>query len=253
MEQPLNDFLAHCASADLLKRLDRIKEIVPLTEAVRSQSLVMASIQEDIHDLQLKIEDLRIRFDITIEEILTGDVSADTLEGERSQLQTDTTSLREAVRTFTDGIAQRVLFVSSGPYSQIFTSIFSRRGPSIADIRVGSELPSTIDLPFTLGSLDDTVRAVCNSFTMRLARVVGSLNRKTDGLKLACMIRAANAGVAAATEELCVVNREFESLRSALSSVTHQEENFVDYERCSGTSNSMPPNIVLISSALFPL
>ena len=223
LEQPLDDFLAH-ASADLLKRLDHIKEIVPLAEAVRSQSLVMASIQEAVHDLQLKIEDLRIRFDVTIEEILTGDVSADTLEEEQSQLQADTISLREAVRTFTDGIARRVQFVSSGPYSQTFTSIFSRRGPSIADIRVGSELPSTIALPFTLGSLDDAVRADCNSFTMRLAGDVGSLDRKNDGLKLACLARAVDAGIAAATEDLRGVSREFESLRSALSSVSYQEE-----------------------------
>ena len=223
LEQPLDDLLAR-ASADLLQRLDNIKAIVAVVEAVRSQSSVMASIQEDVHDLQLKIEDLRIRFDVAIEEILTGEVSDETLEEEQSHLQADADSLRKAVRTFTDGIAQRVQFVSCGPYSQVFTRLFSRRAPSVVDIRVGSELPSTTDLPFTLGSLDDAIRADCNSFTMRLAGNVGSLDRKVDGLKLACMAKVADAGIAAATEDLRGINREFESLRSTLSSISQQEE-----------------------------
>ncbi|KAL4081947.1 hypothetical protein V8B97DRAFT_2031921 [Scleroderma yunnanense] len=223
LEKPLDDFLT-LASTDLLKRLDNIKELVPLIEAIRSQSSVMTSIQEDVHDLQFKIEDLRIRFDVVIDEILSGDVSADTLEEEQSQLQADADSLREAVRTFTDGIVQRVHFVSCGPFSQSFIRTFSRRKPSQVDIRVGSDLPSAIDLPFTLGSLDDAVRADCNSFAMRLAGDIGSLDRKADTLKLACIAKVVDAGITVATEDLCGVSREFESLQSTLSSILQREE-----------------------------
>ncbi|KAG6334387.1 hypothetical protein ID866_4708 [Astraeus odoratus] len=224
LEQPLHTFLSR-ASADLMERLDNIQGVVPLMEAIRSQSLVMAAIQDEVHDLQVKLEDLRIRYDVVVEEILTGDVSTDTLEEEKSQLQADSNSLREAVRTFTDGIAKRVQFVSCGPSSLTFGKIFVRKKASSVDLRgVNSDLPSALEFPFTLANLDNAVRADCNSFTMRLAGEVGSLDRKTDALKLACMAKDADTGIASTTDDLRTVNRELESLRSTLYAISQREE-----------------------------
>lgn len=223
LEQPLSDFLVR-TSTDLMERLDNLKEMIPFVGAIQSQSSTMASIQEDVHDLQVKIEDLRIRYDVAIEEILAGDVSNDTLTEEQLHLQADTDSLREGVRAFTNGIVQRVHFVSRGPYSETFSKIFPRKKSSLTDVYVGSELAPMIDCPFTPGSLDDAVRADCNSFTMRLAGELESLDRKAGDLKLVCMAKVVDAGVASASEDIRGVYRELEELRSTLSSVSHGEE-----------------------------
>ncbi|KAI6004062.1 hypothetical protein EDD15DRAFT_2385150 [Pisolithus albus] len=204
LEQPLSDFLTR-TSTDLMERLDDLKEMIPFVEAIQRQSSTMVSIQEDFHDLQVKIEDLRIRHDVAIEEILLGGVSNDTLMGEQSHLQADADLLREAVRAFTDGIVQRVHFVSRGDSSQTFSRIFTRKKSSLADIRISSELPSMVDCPFTPGSLDDAVRADCNSFTMRLAGELEAWTGKPD----------VDGRIASA---------RLEDLRSSLSLISHAED-----------------------------
>ncbi|KAI6105497.1 hypothetical protein F5141DRAFT_1124057 [Pisolithus sp. B1] len=223
LEQPLSDFLTR-TSTDLMERLDNLKEMISFVEAIQLQSSTMTSIQEDVHDLQVKLEDLRIRHDVAIEEILVGDVSNDTLREEQLHLQADADLLREGVRAFTDGIVQRVHFVSRSPSSQTFSRIFVRKKSSLTDIRSSSELPPMVDCPFTLGSLDDAVRADCNSFTMRLAGELESLGRKACDLKLACMAKDADGGIASASEDIRGVYQELEDLRLTLTSISHSEE-----------------------------
>ncbi|KAI6034072.1 hypothetical protein BKA83DRAFT_4184535 [Pisolithus microcarpus] len=216
--------LCHDVEAPLSSLSDDLKEMIPFVEAIQLQSSTMASIQEDFHDLQVKIEDLRIRHDVAIEEILVGDVSNDTLRGEQSHLQADADLLREGVRAFTNGIVQRVHFVSRGDSSQTFSRIFVRKKSSLADIRIGSELPPMADCPFTPGSLDDAVRADCNSFTMRLAGELESLDRKGCDLKLACMAKDADGQIASASEDIRGVYQGLEDLRSTLSLISHAED-----------------------------
>ncbi|KAI6122726.1 hypothetical protein EV401DRAFT_1949619 [Pisolithus croceorrhizus] len=223
LEQPLFDFLTR-TSTDLIERLDNLKEMMPFVEAIQLQSSTMTSIQEDVHDLQVKIEDLRIRHDVAIEEILVGDVSNDTLREEQLHLQAEADLLREGVRAFTDGIVQRVHLVSRNPSSQAFSRIFVRKKFSLADVRISSELPPMVDCPFTPGSLDDTVRADCNSFTIRLAGELESLDRKACDLKLACMAKDVDGGIASASEDIRGVYQELEDLRSTLTSISHSEE-----------------------------
>ncbi|KAI6047096.1 hypothetical protein EDC04DRAFT_2886920 [Pisolithus marmoratus] len=207
LEQPLSDFLAR-TSTELMERLDNLKEMIPFVEAIQSQSSIMASVQEDLHDLQVKTEDLRIRYDVAIEEILAGDVSNDTLTEEQLHLQADADSLHEGVRALP---------------MELCSAIFVRKKSSLSDIRVSSELPPMVDCPFTPGSLDDAVRADCNAFTMRLAGELESLDRKARDLKLACMAKNADTEIASASEDIRGVYRELEDLRSIFSSISHVE------------------------------
>ncbi|KIJ70347.1 hypothetical protein HYDPIDRAFT_35741 [Hydnomerulius pinastri MD-312] len=223
LETHLDSFLTQ-TSDGLMGRLESIKQMVHLLDAVRSQSGVMASLREEVNELTVRIEDLRIRYDASIEDALSGDLSPERIPETQSELQADTDSLRESAKAFTDSVAARVPFVSRGPREQGSTT-FIRKKFSSADLRLGSpHLPMSIELPFTLTSLDDSVRADCNSFVMRLAGEMEGLQRKADHFQLARMAKDADAAISSASGDLRAVSQELESFRSTLSSISKSDE-----------------------------
>lgn len=217
LEKPLNAYLIR-TSDDLMEQLESIGKLVPLLSAIRSQSVAMATIQEEVHELQLNIEDLKIRYDVVIEEALTGDVSTKTLQEEQSHFQADTESLRTAVSMFTNGITRRVRFLSCDAHSHTFSRVFPRKRSLSIDARVNSEFP------FSLVNVDDAVRWDCNLLTIRLAGEIESLGYKADSLTLLCIAKDTDVSITSAAEDLCRVNQELESLVSLLSSTVQREE-----------------------------
>ncbi|KAI6101566.1 hypothetical protein EDD16DRAFT_1649308 [Pisolithus croceorrhizus] len=126
----------------------------------------------------------------------------DTLREEQLHLQADADLLREGVRAFTDGIVQRV-------HLRTFSRIFVRKKSSLTDIRSSSELPPMVDCPLLLGAC-------------RRARK--AWDRKACDLKLACMAKDADGGIASASEDIRGVYQELEDLRLTLTSISHSEE-----------------------------
>ncbi|KAF9247014.1 hypothetical protein BU15DRAFT_69858 [Melanogaster broomeanus] len=217
LETTLESFLSQ-TSDRLMGRLENVKQMVHLSEAVRSQSAAMTSLRDEVNELQ-------IRYDASIEDILSGDLSPERIPEIHLELQTDSDSLRDSVEAFTDSIAHRVPFVSRSPRDQSSTTTFIRRGFSSVDLRLGSsQLSVAIELPFTLTSLDDSVRADSNSFVMRVAGELEALQRKADHLQLARMAKDVDAAISSTTGDLRTVTKELESLRSVPSSISHGDQ-----------------------------
>ncbi|KAF9221932.1 hypothetical protein BS17DRAFT_709612 [Gyrodon lividus] len=223
LEVSLESFLTQ-TSDRLIGRLENVKQMVQLLEAIRSQSAAMASLREEVNELQVQIEDLKIWYDVSIEDVLSGDLSPERIPETQSELQKGADSLRGFVGMFTDNIPRRVPFVSRSPRDYGSTITFIRKKFSSADLRLGSsQLPVAIELPFTLTSLDDCVRADSNSFIMRLAGELEGLQRKADHFQLACMAKDVDIAICSATGNLREVTQELESLRSTLPSISRSD------------------------------
>ncbi|KIJ19988.1 hypothetical protein PAXINDRAFT_166167 [Paxillus involutus ATCC 200175] len=225
LEISLERFLTQ-TSDRLVGRLENVKQMVQLLDAIRLQSTVMVSLREEADELQVQIEDLKIRYDASIEEVLSGDLSSlEHILEMQLELQAGAGSLRDSVETFTDSIARRVPFVSRSSRQQDSATTFIRKKFSSADLRLGpSQLPMAIELPFTLTSLDDCVRADCNSFVMRLGGELEDLQRKADHFQLARVAKDVDAAISSATGDLREVTQELETLQSTLSSISQSDQ-----------------------------
>ncbi|KIL00013.1 hypothetical protein PAXRUDRAFT_822110 [Paxillus rubicundulus Ve08.2h10] len=224
LEISLESFLTQ-TSDRLVGRLENVKQMVQLLDAIRSQSTIMVSLREEVDGLLVQIEDLNIRYDASIEEVLSGDLSLERIPEMQLELQIGASSLRDSVETFTDSIVRRVPFVSQSSCKQDSTTTFIRKKFSSADLRLGSsQLPVAIELPFTLTSLDDCVRADCNSFVMRLGGELEDLQRRAGHFQLARVAKDVDAAISSATGDLREVTQELKSLQSTLSSILQSDQ-----------------------------
>ncbi|KAH7930014.1 hypothetical protein BV22DRAFT_1079617 [Leucogyrophana mollusca] len=234
LETPLHDFLSR-TSAGLTSRLESVKQMMRLLDAIKAQCISMASVREEVHDLQMRIEDLKIQYDAAIQDVLSDKPVGEGVFEVESHLTTDADTLRHAVQSFTDSMAQRVPFVAqrntNGPTN---TMTFVRRRFSSGNIKLGvPEARMAIELPFTLTSIDDAVRADSNSYTVTLAGEVQSLDRKAGHLQLARMAKEADGALFSAAEDMRGVNAELALLKAALSSAIQQTDKVAALQKLS--------------------
>ncbi|KAG9317266.1 hypothetical protein JVU11DRAFT_1460 [Chiua virens] len=207
---PLDSFLAQTYSG-LTSRLDNINQMVQLLDAVRSQSAAMTSLRDEVDDLQVRIEDLTIRYDAAIEETLSSDSPLERISEIHLELQSNTDSLCDIVKTFVDNVAHRVPRVAGNLRGQASVTFVRRRIPSL-DSRLRTPIPTSVELPFSLPNLDDSVRADSNFLVARLTGGSENLRRKANHFDLALMARDVDTAVCAATRDLREVTQDLESL-----------------------------------------
>lgn len=222
LEASLDSFLVQTYGG-LMNRLGNVNQMVQLLDAVRSQSAAMTSLREEVNDLQVRIEDLMIRYDAATEEVLSGSLPLERISETYSELQVDTDPLCDAVKTFVNSVARRAPLVAPSPRDQASTIFIHKRSSSI-DSRLGaSALPITVELPFSLTSLDDSVRADSNFLVMRLTGETEKLHRKADHFQLARMARDVDTTISSVTRDLHEVTQDLESLGISIASVPQSD------------------------------
>lgn len=221
LEKPLSDLLHH-TSERLLGRFESVKQMVVLLDAIRSQSAAMTSFQESVHELQVRIEDFKIKYDGIIEDVLNGQLCRASLAETQCQLKDESDTLRSTADALTNTVAQRIPFLSQGTSEQRNApTLIRKKFSSAGSIRlITFDVPATVELPFTLRSLDDVVRADSNLLVMRLSGDVQSLEQKADHLRLACMAKDADSELSSMTGDMRSVNEELNSLRIRLASIS---------------------------------
>lgn len=221
LEKPLNDLLYY-TSEMLFGRLESVKQMVVLLEAIRSQSAAMTSFQESVHELQVRIEDFKIKYDGIIEDILNGQLCRVSLAETQCQLKDESDTLRSTADALTNTVAQRIPFLSQGASEQRNApTLIRKKFSSAGSIRLATfDVPATVEPPFTLRSLDDIVRADSNLLVMRLSGDVQSLEQKAEHLRLACMAKDADHELSSMTGDMRGVNEELNSLRIRLASIS---------------------------------
>ncbi|KAJ7667745.1 hypothetical protein DFH06DRAFT_1183443 [Mycena polygramma] len=141
LEAPLNERLSR-SSAGLKHLLEQVRKMAGLLQAVKSQATVMSTIRDEFHDLQTRIDDLKMRVEKRIEQILAEKLVDSELSNFDSTLKNDINGVHS--------LHQRVPFVSRGP------------GPS----PTATTFLSSFDEHQS--SLDDAVRTDSNSYAMKL-------------------------------------------------------------------------------------
>lgn len=224
LEASLDTFLAQTYDG-LMDRLENVSRMVRLLDAVRYQSAAMNSLQEEVNDLQVQIEDLMIRYDATIEDALSGTLSLEHIPKMYSELQLDTDSLCNSVKTFVDDVPHRVPLVAAN--IRDFSSTFIRKTFS------STELPISVEPPFLLTNLDDSVRASSNFLVMRLTGESEGLHRKANHLQLARTARDVDTAISSATRDLREVTQELESFWVSITSILHSDTKLQDLQELS--------------------
>ncbi|KAG2339873.1 hypothetical protein BDR05DRAFT_967479 [Suillus weaverae] len=225
LEKPLDKFLSH-TSEGLFGHLENLKQMVVLLDAIRSQFGAMTSFQDSVHELQVRVEDLKIHYDATIEEVLNGQLCGESLGNTQGQLKDESDALRRTADAFTNTVAQRIPFLSQHISDQRNApTLVRKRFSSAGNIRLATfDVPAAIEPPFTLRSLDDAVRGDSNLLVMRLSGDVQSLEQKAEHLQLACMAKDADSELTSVADDLRGVTEELSSLRTLLDSISRADE-----------------------------
>jgi hypothetical protein len=186
----------------------------------------MTSFQDSVHELQVRIEDLKIHYDATIEEVLNDQLCGESLGTAQARLKDDSDSLRSTADAFTNTVAQRIPFLSQHVSDhRNAPTLVRKRFSSAGNIKlITFDVPATVEPPFTLRSLDDAVRGDSNLLVMRLSGDVQSLEQKSEHLQLACMAKDADSELTSVADDLRSVTEELCSLRTLLDSISRADE-----------------------------
>ncbi|KAL0070925.1 hypothetical protein AAF712_002146 [Marasmius tenuissimus] len=216
LEEPLKVSLTQ-ASDSLRSHVDRVKQTIDLLESVRKQSSAMTVIRDESNALQLKVEDLINRYGIVIQELLDHS-SDDSSTGDASELEVESNTLRSEAYSFTEGLGRRIpLIVSKSPKRS-----FTRRSLSSLDLRNFTSDPEPIELPFEVQSLDDAVRADCNTYSMRLNGQVRKLEQTASHLHVTQIAMEVDQARLSVLEVIETANKHLSSMKETLEGTTNQ-------------------------------
>jgi hypothetical protein len=218
LELPLNDWLSQTAIS--LKGLwETVTKQIQLLESVRRQAAVMKDIHNEFNELQILIEDIKMRIQSFTDEILTEKISTGDIANIEVGLQVEVKQIQEDVKIFVDRLAQRVPFIGrhTGP-PRIDAKVLHKRFSSV-DLKVGLPRQIFFELPFDLPSLDDAVRADSNSFAMRLNGQSESLTAATTHSRLARMAKEVDIVLAMTLNDINNVAREFAKFKKSYTTI----------------------------------
>ncbi|KAJ7937306.1 hypothetical protein B0H13DRAFT_2246539 [Mycena leptocephala] len=224
LEAPLNERLLR-SSAGLKRFLEQVRKMAGLLQAVKSQAAAMGTIRDEFNDLQIRIDDLKMRVDSGIEEVLAGKLVTSELSSFDGAVTSDIDGLRAEVKVFTDSLPQRVPFVSKGPGPSPTTTTFIKRRFSSIDLKLAAfDEHQSVELPFDLQSLDDAVRADSNSYAMRLGGELQTLEQRATHFQLAQMAKDVDTSLFSVVSDINEVVQRLATFKSSLSTITGQTD-----------------------------
>ncbi|KAJ7873259.1 hypothetical protein B0H14DRAFT_3560051 [Mycena olivaceomarginata] len=222
LEAPLNERLSR-SSAGLKCFLEQVRQMETLLQSVKSQAAAMGTVRDDFNDLQTRIDDLKMRVDTGIEEILAGTLVASELSSLDGAVASDMDGLRAEVKVFTDSLPQRVPFVSRGPGRSPTATHFVKRRFSSIDLKLAAfDEQQSVELPFDLQSLDDAVRADSNSYAMKLGGELQSLEQHASHFQLAQMAKDVDVSLSAVIADINDAVQQLSAIKSSLTVIAGQ-------------------------------
>ncbi|KAM6495594.1 hypothetical protein JOM56_008300 [Amanita muscaria] len=187
LEVPVKEFLSR-SILGLKNTFDVTKQLIDVLEAIQAQATVMGAVRDECNAIQVSIEDLKIRLNCAIEDVMTSRLTQKEVVRNEESLQAEISGLESKVQIFVQNLLQRVPFIDRGPRTPNTNSTFVKRRFSLLDSKVGlTQQRKAVELPFELSSLDDAVRADCNSYTIALNGKIENLLQLNYHLKLARM------------------------------------------------------------------
>ncbi|KAF8211424.1 hypothetical protein K438DRAFT_41193 [Mycena galopus ATCC 62051] len=224
LEAPLNERLSR-SSVGLKHFLEQVRQMATLLESVKNQAGAMGTIRDEFHDLQARIDDLKMRVDTGIEEVLAGKLVASELSTLDGAIASDLDGFRAEVKVFIDGLPQRVQFVSRGPGRSPTAATFVKRRFSSIDLKLAAfDDKQSVELPFDLQSLDDAVRVDSNSYAMKLGGQLQALEQRASHFQLAQMAKDVDVSLSSVAADINNVAQQLLTFKSSLTSIVGQTD-----------------------------
>lgn len=224
LETPLNEWLSRSATG-LGGLQGTIKQMTNLLGSIQKQAAIMSTIRDEFNDIQIRIEDLKMRVTSSIDEVLAGRLTNGDITQSELDLGAATQIIQADVTTFVDGLSGRISFVAR-PLSSLHTNTGLTKRRSSGELRLGGlQQHLSIELPFDLASLDDAVRADSNTFAMRLGGKLENLAQTTAHLQLARMAKEVDFSLSSTVADINQVLQDLSGFK--LSFLTILEEGHV--------------------------
>ncbi|KAG5646454.1 hypothetical protein DXG03_003504 [Asterophora parasitica] len=214
LEEPLKQWFSH-RSSGLKISLEDTTKMVDLLKSIQRQATVMGIVHQEFNDIQLRIEDAKVRIEIRTDEVLTDElVNGSEAEAE---LQSGLDGARDEVAKFVIGLADRIPFVNRQTSSPTASPVINTRR-----FKLGQS--SSVELPFNLAALDDAVRADSNAFVMRLNGQVEGLTQKLAHFHLARMAKELDSAMATTVDDIGRAHQDLACSKSALPDIVSRDE-----------------------------
>ncbi len=201
----------------LLALFEHTQQIIRLADRVNKQALAMTAIRDETHDFQVRLEDVKIRFEALAEQTLDGSLSEDDRDSSRRDLVSDATLIQVTCQTFMDSLPHRVTFVSSDSSSTRSSNTSNttprRRFSSSLDLTLEAlESLPVLEMPLDLAHLDHIVRTDCNAFALHLATSVSSLQQKVANLDVVRDAHAVDLKLTALRKSIVLADERHKAL-----------------------------------------
>jgi hypothetical protein len=218
LETPLQEWLSQTAIG-LTGLWKTVAKQIQLLESIRGQAAAMKNIHDEFNDLQIRIEDIKMRTQSFIDEILAGRICSGGVTTMEVDLQVDVGQIEKDVKMFIDRLASRVPFIGRQSEPPRTDANFVHKRFLSVDLKVGSPRPKFFELPIDFPSADDAVRADSNAFAMRLNGQLESLAATMAHFQLACMAKEVDIALSATVNDINHVARELAGLKSSYAAI----------------------------------
>lgn len=225
LEEPMKDRLA--SGLSVLRGLAaQLESMTTLLGAIQQQSTVMAAVRDEFNDLQIRAEDIRMRYRNAAGSVLSGELCGQDLVITQGKLLDMLNDIDTAAVSFTSGLSSRIPFVAGLPSQPKKAFTFVKRRHSLADLKLTStsQDEKAIDLPFDLGTLDEAVRSDSNSYAMRINTEVQNLHQRSEYLNQAVRAKDFDARLICILDDIDAFAGQIDSLKTSLSSAVSQSD-----------------------------
>ena len=200
---PLREYLIH-SSSTLEAILNSTSDTARFWEAVQKQATMMCAVRDDVHSFQIRIEDLKVRYDKATQDVSTSTLDDQAIAHTEEELSGDLASTRSDIQSFLDLLPSRVPFVDQVKFIGVVDRAATKRRQSVGGGFSLSVLQQAAQpsLPFDPAALDKGVRTDSNTYSMMLSGAVKALDTKADQFQLAKKAHAVDVTLLPLLDEL---------------------------------------------------
>ena len=213
----LREYLIHSSSA-LEAFLISTSDIARFWESVQKQASMMRAVRDEVHLFQIRIEDLRVRYDQATQDLSAGSLDDDSSAQTEEELSGELASTRTAIQVFLQELPSRVPFVDEAKFVGVTDRTATKRRASLSggvslDAIQQAAQPS---LPFDPAALDKGVRTDSNTYSMMLSGAIKALETKANHFQLAKKACAVDIALVSLTDRLSRADDAISAIRTSL-------------------------------------
>ncbi|KAI9001150.1 hypothetical protein BD414DRAFT_404342 [Trametes punicea] len=213
----LREYLMLSSSA-LESVLSATRDICQFWEAVQQQAAMMGTVRDEVHALQIRIEDLKVRFEKGAQDMFTGALDESVQAQAEEALISELVATRAAIQVFLNELPSRVPFVGEIKFVHSAEPAAPRRSTSLLG---GFTLDSiqqaaSSSVPFDPVALDKGVRTDSNTYSMMLSGALKTLESKADYFQLAKKAHALDVALSSFVNLLAQAEHAVGSIQASL-------------------------------------